>query len=146
MKINVKTLIKTDRPLIEVFHEFNEAMFLYLTENAPVKPLRYDGDEVGSEVHLQMLFPWKDKWVSVITERSEAEHECYFIDKGITLPFNILEWEHRHIVQQSEEGIIIEDAITFESTNFLFNVFWWLAFMPQFLLRKVQYRRYLKST
>lgn len=144
MKINVKTLIKTDLKLLEVFNQFNEEMFMYLTANAPVRPLRYDGDEVGAEIHLQMLLPWKDKWVSVITERSHGETQCHFVDVGQILPFNIVSWKHRHIVRKVENGVIIEDDITFESTNGLFNVFWWVVFLPQFLLRKIQYRNYLK--
>lgn len=145
MNINIQTFIKTNKSLHYVFEQFNQEMFFYLTKNAPVKPLRYDGDEIGSEIHLQMLLPWKDKWVSVITERSKGDTECYFVDEGSQLPFNILNWKHRHILKKVEGGVVIEDAITFKSTNSFFNLFWWLALIPQFLIRKIQYKRYLDN-
>jgi len=104
MKIIVKTFYKTERSVIEVFEQFNKEMFYYLTKNAPVTPLRYDGDEVGSEVHLDMNFPWKDKWISVITDRNIHDTRCYFIDEGIVLPFKIKKWKHHHIIHQAEGG------------------------------------------
>jgi len=145
MKINVQTFIKTNRDVSDVFSHFNEKMFRYLTSYAPVKALRYDGDEVGSQIHLQMLLPWKDLWVSVITERNLNEKECYFIDVGEKLPFNILKWQHKHILRKAESGVIIEDDIRFESSNWFFNQFWWFIFVSQFLVRKIQYQKYLKN-
>ena len=145
MKINVKTFIQTDSDLVDVFNLFNKDMFYELTRNAPVKPIRYDGDFVGAEIHLEMLFPWKDDWVSVITEKSESDHVCFFVDEGKKLPFNIAEWKHTHIIRNTHKGVIIEDDIYFKSTNVIFDRFWWLSFMPQFLLRKRQYKNYLKK-
>ena len=145
MKINVKTLIKTNRDLIDVFNLFNKDMFYELTKNAPVKPLRYDGDFVGAEIHLLMLFPWKDNWVSIITERSESDDLCFFVDKGRKLPFNLIEWRHTHIIRKTNEGIIIEDDIYFKSKSVFFDRFWWISFLPQFWLRKHQYKNYIKK-
>jgi ligand-binding SRPBCC domain-containing protein len=145
MKINVQTYIKTDCQLEEVFNTFNEEMFYYLTKSAPVQNLRYDGDYVGAEIHLKILFPWKSNWVSVITDKQTSAEHCFFVDEGKTLPFNILKWKHCHIVRQSKDHVIIEDDIYFASTNWFFDLFWWLAFIPQFVLRKYQYKNYLKS-
>ena len=145
MKINVKTFIKTEQPLVDVFRLFNKDMFYHLTNNAPVKPIRYDGDHVGSEIHLEMLFPWRDNWVSVITERVESDNVCFFVDEGKKLPFNILEWKHNHLIHKTNNGVIIEDDIYLKSTNIFFDEFWRLAFLPQFLLRKRQYKNYIKN-
>lgn len=145
MKINIQTTIKTDNKLIEVFNLFNKEMFYYLTENAPVKPVRYDGDAIGSEIHLQMNFPWKDEWISVITERRIADNVCFFVDEGRKLPYNIKQWRHTHIIRKVKNGVVIEDDIYFKSSNWFFDQFWWLAFNPQFLLRKSQYKKYLIS-
>ena len=145
MKINVKTYIETDKPLREVFQLFNKEMFYELTKNAPVTPLRYDGDFVGAEIHLEMLLPWKDKWISVITEKRENDNICFFVDEGKTLPFNILEWRHSHIISKTLNGVVINDDIYFKSTNVIFDRFWWLTFIPQFLMRKRQYKNYIKQ-
>lgn len=145
MKINVQTFIKTDQDLSVIFNSFNKEMFCYLTKNAPVKPIRYDGDYIGAEIHLQLTLPWKDEWISVITERSINDTSCFFIDEGKKLPFNILQWKHKHIVHKVKNGVIIEDDITFKTANYLLDVFWWLSFIPQFLARKSQYKKYIKE-
>ncbi|MCP4521899.1 MAG: hypothetical protein GY827_09470 [Cytophagales bacterium] len=145
MKINVQTFIETDEDLSVIFKLFNKDMFYYLTKNAPVKPIRYDGDEIGAEIHLQLTIPWKDEWVSVITERVLEDDCCYFVDEGAKLPFNIRTWKHKHIVHKVDRGVIIEDDITFTSTDWFSDRFWWLSFLPQFLARKSQYRKYIKE-
>lgn len=145
MKINVQTHVKTDHSLKDVFGLFNKDMFYYLTQNAPVRPLRYDGDHVGAEIHLELTFPWKDLWVSEIIDRKLEDEECYFVDNGKKLPFNIKSWVHRHLVRKVDGGVVIEDSIEFESGNVFFDCFWWLSFLPQFVLRKGQYRSYIKE-
>ena len=145
MKINVKTLIDTNHDLVDVFNLFNKDMFYELTKNAPVKPLRYDGDFVGAEIHLLMLFPWKDNWVSIITEKNETDTVCFFVDEGKKLPFNLKKWRHTHIIRKTSQGIIIEDDIYFKSQNAFFDIFWKISFIPQFLLRKRQYKNYIKT-
>lgn len=145
MKINVQTFIETDEELSVIFKLFNKDMFYYLTENAPVKPIRYDGDYIGAEIHLQLTLPWKDEWISVITEKELKEDICYFIDEGKKLPFNILKWQHKHIVHKVRNGIMIEDAITFKTSNWLSDRFWWISFIPQFLARKNQYKKYIRK-
>jgi ligand-binding SRPBCC domain-containing protein len=140
MKINVQTFIKTSGSVGDVFKLFNQDMFYFLTKNAPVKPIRYDGDYVGSEIHLELTFPWKQEWISVITERSEGVEKSYFIDVGSRLPFNIKEWKHAHIVRKVDNGVVIEDAIDFRSSNMFYEFIWWMSFLPQFLIRKGQYR------
>ena len=124
MKINVKTLIDTNHDLVDVFNLFNKDMFYELTKNAPVRPLRYDGDFVGAEIHLLMLFPWKDNWVSIITEKNETDTVCFFVDEGKKLPFNLKKWRHTHIIRKTSKGIIIEDDIYFKSQNAFFDIFW----------------------
>ena len=70
---------------------------------------------------------------------------CYFIDEGKKLPFNILKWQHKHIVHKVRNGIMIEDAITFKTSNWLSDRFWWISFIPQFLARKNQYKKYIRK-
>ena len=144
MKINIKTFIETEEELSVIFELFNKEMFYYLTKNAPVKPIRYDGGHIGAEIHLELTLPWKDKWISVITDKSIKKDVCYFIDEGTKLPFNIHSWQHKHIVRKVPNGVIIEDDITFKSANWFLDRFWWLSFMPQFLARKSQYKKYIK--
>ena len=143
MNLNVTTQYSTKKPLLEVFSLFNKDMFYFLTKNGPVQPIRYDGDEIGDEVHLDMLFPWKDKWVSVITAKEITEKECYFVDEGKVLPFGIKTWKHKHIVKKSDDGVTIIDEIEFSSKNWLLDRFWFISFLPQFLARKKQYKQYL---
>ncbi len=145
MKLNVITEYKTRKSLKDVFSLFNKDMFYYLTKNGPVKPVRYDGDEIGDEVHLDMLFPWKDKWVSIITAKEIGEELCFFVDEGKVLPFGIKKWKHKHVVRKSTDGLEIVDEIEFSSNNWLLDRFWYLSFLPQFLARKKQYKKYLNS-
>ena len=143
MNIQVRTYLKTESTLEQVFSLFNKDMFYYLTKKAPVKPVRYDGDEIGDEIHLDMLFPWKDKWISVITEREIGDQESYFVDEGKKLPFGIKSWKHKHIVRKAEGGIEIVDDITFSAGNKVLDIFWYISFLPQFLARRPQYKTFI---
>lgn len=143
MKLNVTTHYKTSKSLQDIFSLFNKDMFYFLTKNGPVHPTRYDGDDIGSEIHLDMLLPWKDKWVSIITDRVLKEDMCFFVDEGKKLPFGIKTWRHEHIVQKESDGVKILDEIEFSSGNWLLDRFWYISFLPQFLARKKQYKQYL---
>ena len=74
MKLNVITEYKTRKSLKDVFSLFNKDMFYFLTKNGPVKPVRYDGDEIGDEVHLDMLFPWHNKTSDELDKVIDKNH------------------------------------------------------------------------
>ena len=107
----------------------------------------YQGNQVGNEIHLMMMFPWKSKWVSKIIEVSEKSNvEKFFIDKGIVLPFGLTYWEHKHIVRQkSVNELEIEDAIRLDAKNILLTIFFKLIFIVQFKARRKKYKIFFKN-
>ena len=61
------------------------------------------------------------------------------------LPFGIKEWQHKHIVKQCDVGVEIVDEIEFSAGNILLDCFWYVGFLPQFLLRKPQYKKFIST-
>lgn len=141
-RIQVKTHIEAS-DFKKVFSAFDEKLFLYLTKSAPVKPIDYQGGEIGDEIHLLLTFPWKSKWVSKITEVVLGETEAFFVDEGIVLPFGLTFWSHKHIVRKVSDTIVeIEDLITLDTKYSILTWFFYQIFKVQFLGRKKDYKRY----
>lgn len=145
MKIQITTQLKSKATHQEVFALFDESLFRFLTKSGPVKVLRYDGEEVGAEIHLNILFPYKSLWVSKITDRKLGEKESYFIDEGIKLPFGIKKWKHIHKVRQNGPHTEIIDDISFSAGTLIMDWFWFVSFWPQFYARKKQYNQFIKQ-
>lgn len=143
--IQVKTEIKaTD--LKKVFYAFDEALFDYLTKKATLKKIKYEGNQLGDEIHLQMTLPWKSIWITKITEINFTDTECYFVDEGSVLPFGLTTWKHKHIIRKkSSTQLEIEDLITLNTNNKLLTMLYYYVFKFQFKGRRKDYKTYLKG-
>ena len=71
--------------------------------------------ETGSEIEMS-LQPFgvgpRQRWVSVITEREEADHRAWFRDEMHDGPFP--HWVHTHKFFADGEETVIEDRVEYE--------------------------------
>ncbi len=138
MKISITTAVRT--PFKEVFQSFDEKLFLALKPPLlPMNLLRFDGCQVGHEVHIDLGYK---VWISLITEHVENEELCYFVDEGSQLPFPLRSWRHQHLIKQHKDHTLIVDNINFSSGFELldYGLYPFLYFM--FLLRQPVYRKF----
>lgn len=129
-----------------VFNQFDAKLFEALQPPfPPAEVLRFDGSEVGNEVHVKLFTGFKKElWISRITERRLAEEEHVFTDKGILLPSFLTYWEHKHRVRKEQTGSTIIDDITLAFASPLLYPIFYPAVYMQFALRRPIYRKYFK--
>ena len=144
MKLKIRTTV--DNSMKNVFDGFTEDLFIKLSPPFPkVKVLKFDGSEVGDEVHLEIDFLFfKQKWVSIIVESGDSDHEIYFVDEGEEMPFFMKYWRHKHRVLAKKKQSIIEDDITFNTSSIIGDVLFFPALLLQFLYRIPVYKNYFK--
>ncbi len=130
----------------QVFNQFDAKLFEALQPPfPPAEVLRFDGSEVGNEVHIKLFTGFKNEvWKSVITERTLGEEEHVFVDKGVQLPSFLKYWEHRHRVRKEKKGSTIIDDITLAFASPLLYPIFYPAVYAQFALRKPIYKKYFK--
>ncbi|CAN5132373.1 hypothetical protein BH09BAC1_BH09BAC1_15720 [soil metagenome] len=130
-----------------VFNQFDEKLFAALQPPfPPAEVVRFDGSEVGDEVHVKLFTGFKKElWISRITERTLGEEEHVFTDKGIQLPSFLTYWKHRHRVRKEPAGCTIIDDITLSfASPLLYPIFYPEVYM-QFAMRKPIYRKYFSE-
>jgi ligand-binding SRPBCC domain-containing protein len=103
MHFQISTKIEQDYK--SVFSKFDVNLLKRLKPIAVgLKILRYDGCEKGNEVHAEISFlGWKQRWNTLITEKTETNNEIYFIDEGLhtdMLPKPLKIWRHRHEISK----------------------------------------------
>lgn len=139
-RLTISTTVR--QTVDQVCAGFNRELFLKL--NPPFPPVtlqRFDGTEVGDQVHLELDFLlFRQQWISVITESQRQSDEAFFVDEGTSLPFFLRRWRHRHCIKRSENHTVIIDDIEFGSFSSIFDVLLWPALWLQFYLRKPVYR------
>ncbi len=138
MKINISTPVS--QSIDQVWAGFDQHLFSKLAPPfPPINLLRFDGSEVGDEVHLELnLIFFKQVWASLITENVKTEEEIYFVDEGIKLPFFLKYWRHKHRIVKSGIQAHIIDEITFESP---FGFLLYPVLYLQFMYRKPIYKK-----
>ncbi len=141
MKINIETPV--NQGYLEEKKGFDENLFSKLSPPfPPIRLIRFDGSTKGDIVSLELDFIFfKQKWTSEITKDETNNHEFYFIDQGIDLPFFLKKWTHKHRVIKDGESAIIRDEIEYEAP---IKVLTWLLYpvmLLQFAYRKPIYRR-----
>ena len=131
----------------QVFNGFNQDLFLQLNPPfPPVRVLRFDGTQIGDEVHLELNFLFfRQIWISHITAFETTETEILFVDEGRQLPFFLTSWRHRHRVVATETGTVIIDEIRFTSPNRLLDLVLLPTLYLQFLYRKPIYKRFFRT-
>lgn len=146
MQIQIETHVS--QGYLDVKSGFNESLFKKLSPPfPPVKLLRFDGSEKGDFVTLELNFIFfKQKWTSEITEDSTTEHEFFFVDQGVELPFFLKKWKHKHRVISKGIGSIIRDEIEYEAPFGLLTYLLFPALWLQFAFRKPIYQKIFKRT
>jgi ligand-binding SRPBCC domain-containing protein len=141
MRLSIATLVGKDYQGVNA--EFNQALLQRLSPPFPkVSILRYDGNKIGDEVHLQLDFLlFKQEWTSLITENQQSSAAYGFVDEGINLPFFLSAWKHGHWLVKKGTQTEIRDDIHFQTP-------WWLPeglvyplLFLQFAYRKPIYRK-----
>tara|TARA_R110002020_G_scaffold353796_5_gene566641 strand:+ start:506 stop:940 length:435 start_codon:yes stop_codon:yes gene_type:complete len=141
MKIILSTKVNQD--YIAVKNGFDETLFSKLNPPfPPVKLLRFDGSEKGDLVSLELnLLLFKQEWTSQITKNHTDEKEYYFVDEGVSLPFFLKRWEHKHRIIKDGSHSIIRDEIEFEGSFGLLTLVLYPALYAQFAFRKPIYKK-----
>jgi ligand-binding SRPBCC domain-containing protein len=145
MNIQLKT--KVDGNYKHVMHRFDKQLFEALKPaGANMEIVAFTGSKKGDKVHLRFHSPIKTEWISHITEDGVNEQEAYFIDEGIKLPFPLVYWKHKHIVQKiTEDTSYIIDDMTFKGKNLFFSLLLYPGIFLGFYPRKKIYRNYFRS-
>lgn len=140
MKIHLKSTV--EGTMQQVFHAFDESLFRYLLPPG-AKLIRFDGSASGDIVHLKL--PPGVEWISEITESSEKDDHCYFIDRGVRLPWPLTFWKHTHHVFREGEGSRIEDEMEFRTSIRLLDLLIYPVLYLSFLPRVSQYKKYFRE-
>lgn len=146
MNITIETPIQ--RPAEEVWKGFTEELFLKLSPPFPkLKLNRFDGCQVGDEVHLELDFGvYSSKWVSYIVEQADTAHEIYFIDVSENLPFPLQKWKHKHrILKTSSSTCTILDDIEYFTFSKLADALIYPAMWAQFAYRQPIYKSFFEG-
>ena len=130
-----------------VFQGFSRDLFLKLNPPVPpVKLLRFDGMNVGDEVHLELSFIFfRQRWISRITAFEQSENEIFFVDEGTQLPFFLQSWRHCHRIVDRQGQATIIDEITFQAPNRLLSLLLLPTLYLQFIYRKPIYKRFFSD-
>lgn len=141
LRIRISTPVAA--PVAQVAAGFDETLFRALAPPFPrLRVERFDGSHPADEVHLVLDFLlFRQRWVSVITERRETAEEIVFVDEGRMLPFFLKSWTHRHGMQRLPQGSCIVDDILFDTPSWLPAWLLWPAMWAQFAARGPVYRR-----
>jgi ligand-binding SRPBCC domain-containing protein len=142
--MNIQLKAKVDGNYKDIMHRFDRELFEALKPaNAKMEIVEFTGSKKGDKVHLRFHSPIKAEWISHITSHGENEQEAFFVDEGVTLPFPLAYWKHRHIVQKiTEDTSYIIDDMTFKGVNGLFSLLLYPAIYIGFYPRKRIYRDY----
>ncbi|MFA8450031.1 MAG: hypothetical protein ACEPOW_04990 [Bacteroidales bacterium] len=115
MKLLIST--KVNQNYKKVFLSFDKLMFEKITPGKRFFTLKkFQGTKPGHR--FVILFPFNQKWKGIITEKKETPDYCYFTDEGITLPFGLAQWRHRHwIIKENNSTSIITEDIHFKGRS-----------------------------
>ncbi len=135
--MNIKLRSKVAGNYLNVMAKFDRDLFEFLKPpDSQMKLIEFGGSKKGDKVHLEIIFPFKSEWISLITDDKITESEAYFVDEGIVLPAILGLWKHKHIVRKINDTTSeIIDDMTFEAGwknfTFLLYPFIFIAFFPR---------------
>lgn len=144
MNIYIKT--KVNSSIASVYSQFNLKLFKALKPpGMPLNVKRFDGCDVNDEVHLE-VGPFKQDWISIITQNIQNDKVIQFIDEGEKVPFPIKKWKHTHRMEyiSANESYIIDD-INFKCENIILTIIMYPLLYVQFLTRKPVYKKFFNS-
>ncbi len=141
MRIRIKTIVNAS--LETVIDGFDESLFLKLSPPfPPVKLMHFDGCQKDDRVKLELNFIlFRQTWESLIVEDHRTQHEFYFVDEGVQLPFFLKTWQHRHVIETTNGKTMILDDIQYATPMKIFDWLMYPALFLQFLYRKPIYKK-----
>lgn len=105
--------------------------------------VEFSGSEKGDRVHIRFLKPMRAEWISDIIEDQVTEDRAWFVDVGMTLPWPLASWTHRHIVERiDDDHSLVIDDMTFTGRNLLLTLLLYPAIFIGFYPRKSIYKQY----
>ncbi len=143
MQFEIATQVEQDYK--QVWARFDENLFMELKPPViPFQLLRFDGSNVGDEVHISIAGM---AWHAKVVAQEESDSEIYFIDEGAKLPFPLKQWQHKHRMLRNEDGTCtIIDEIEYFTSNRLLDKLIYPFLYQQFAVRQPVYRRYFAKT
>lgn len=144
-RILVSTKVESD--FDTVIKGFDSGLLAKLNPPFPrVKLLRYDGNQTGDEVHIELnFFIYRTVWISRITDFMHGSSEYTFVDEGVQLPFFLKSWRHRHSIITENGSTIIRDDIRYSSSGRFVELFMYLPLLLQFRYRRPVYRSVFRN-
>jgi len=126
---------------------FDLNLFKALSPSFPKLTIaRFDGSKPGDMVDIKLSFVlFQLRWLSKITSESISQEESYFIDEGITLPFFLKTWHHKHIVKLENGQLFIIDEINYSSPFSILGYLVYPMMYAQFAARKRIYKNYFSK-
>ncbi len=146
MKITIETAV--EQSVSDVWEQFDDKLLLKLSPPFPPVKLISFGQKVGEKVTFELnFFILRQLWVSKITDSYLSADESFFIDEGITLPFFLRYWKHKHRIvrDNTTSGSKIIDEIEFRTPTVLTDYIFYPILYLQFLYRKPIYQRVFKT-
>lgn len=146
MKITIETAV--EQSVSDVWEQFDDKLLLKLSPPFPPVKLISFGQKVGEKVTFELnFFILRQLWVSKITDSYLSADESFFIDEGITLPFFLKYWKHKHRIVRDDttSGSKIIDEIEFRTPTVLTDYIFYPILYLQFLYRKPIYQRVFKT-
>ncbi len=146
MKITIETAV--EQSVSDVWEQFDDKLLLKLSPPFPPVKLISFGQKVGEKVTFELnFFILRQLWVSKITDSYLSADESFFIDEGITLPFFLKYWKHKHRIvrDNTTSGSKIIDEIEFRTPTVLTDYIFYPILYLQFLYRKPIYQRVFKT-
>lgn len=144
--MRIKIITDVEAAFEYVRQNFDQALLEKISPPfPPTRLLRYDGNQPGGEVHVELNFIlFRQVWKSRIKNYSEDGQQVVFTDEGTQLPFFLSYWHHEHRVEKHGSGSRITDDITFRTPSRLTDYLLYPLMYGQFAYRKPMYRKYFK--
>ncbi len=127
--------------ITDVIQSFHDRRFVdFLTALQPVQIKNWNGIENNKKAAFSFwFFGWKD--IKVVHKNYEVSGtHLHFEDKGLELPFELLEWHHHHIVQSYKDGAMIIDKVQMNSNRSIGKFFIYGIMLFPILIRRITYR------
>ena len=145
MNFTLKTSVKGNYK--KVMAAFDKRLFEALKPPfGKMEIVEFTGSKKGDRVHIKLHSPIKAEWISDITEDEVTNEMASFVDVGVKLPWPLVTWTHRHIVEKidAENSMIIDD-ISFTASNSILSLIMFPAIFLGFYPRKKIYQDYFKN-
>ena len=148
--VNTRKIVfqtRVNQTLSLVKERFNEDLFRFLAPMFPkVSILRYDGQEPGNQVWVELnfiLFSWQ--WQSLISESRENPDLVEFTDVGTSLPPFLSSWKHIHRIENIDNQTLISDIIFWEPGKYWPGWLVHILLIGQFSSRPRLYRKWFQK-